>query len=233
MRLLALDTSSWWGSVALAEGEGASAAVVAEAGGVVERTHARSLMPWIDGALAQAGWSRSQLDLLAAVHGPGSFTGLRIGLGTLQGLAFALDRPALGISGLEAIAFAAGDGALPRLAWVDAGREEVYTAAYDAAGQPQPGRLEPAVHDPAAALSRLDGPHRVLVRPPLAEQLDRWKAIDRADSGHVWELSETALAPAAARLALRRDGLPRGGAEASDLASLRPLYLRPADARIA
>ncbi|MBK6337265.1 MAG: tRNA (adenosine(37)-N6)-threonylcarbamoyltransferase complex dimerization subunit type 1 TsaB [Betaproteobacteria bacterium] len=123
MRILALDTSTEWCSVA-----------VGVAGAWLERSehvgqaHSERLLPMVDAALAAAQWAPVDLDAIAFGCGPGSFTGIRIGCAVAQGLAFALDRPLLGVPTLEAIAVA--DGSDDVLCCLDARMREVYVAAY-------------------------------------------------------------------------------------------------------
>ena len=105
IRVLALDVSTWWGSVALVGQTAADSApcVVAETGTRVDGSHAEQLLVWVARVLGDAGWSKSALDGYAATRGPGSFTGIRIGLGTLRGLGLATGRPCVGVTTLEAI----------------------------------------------------------------------------------------------------------------------------------
>ena len=81
--------------------------------------------------LEQAGWPLSSLDAFAVCVGPGSFTGLRIGIASMQGLASAWQKPLVGVSGLDALArCVAAEAPGPVVAWVDAWRGEVYAARY-------------------------------------------------------------------------------------------------------
>lgn len=129
MWLLALETTTREGSVALLKDD----VVVAEQPGDPSLSHAERLPANLAAVLAVAGLTPSALDLLAVATGPGAFTGLRIGLAAVQGLALALDRPAAGVPSLAALAWAAFS-ADPHLlaagAWLDASRGEVFAAAY-------------------------------------------------------------------------------------------------------
>jgi tRNA threonylcarbamoyladenosine biosynthesis protein TsaB len=99
MKLLALDSATDACSVALnLDGQ------VSERFEIAPRRHTQLLLPMTQTLLAEAGMVLRDLDLLAFTHGPGSFTGLRITLGIVQGLAFGLDRPVVGISTLAAMA---------------------------------------------------------------------------------------------------------------------------------
>jgi len=156
MITLALDTTTATGSVAIRR-EGRS---LAERSGSAQIPHGRRLPGDILHMLDAAGVSLSDVALYAVASGPGAFTGLRIGIATIQGLAFANRRPVLGISALEALAHAstqdaAAFGAMRIAAWMDAARGEVFTSlfAVDTNGALE-CLEEPAVEAPVAALSR-------------------------------------------------------------------------------
>ncbi len=137
MWLLALETTTRDGSVALLEDD----RVVAELAGDPALSHAERLPADFAAVLATAGLAPGDLDLLAVATGPGGFTGLRIGLAAVQGLALALDRPTAGVPSLPALVWAAlaADPALTHAGvWLDASRGEVFAAASarPAAGAP-------------------------------------------------------------------------------------------------
>ena len=99
MKLLAFETSTEACSVALwLDGE------VRERFEVAPRRHAELALPWADALLAEAGVAKSQLDAIAVSRGPGAFTGVRLGVALAQGIALALDRPAVPVSTLAALA---------------------------------------------------------------------------------------------------------------------------------
>lgn len=126
MLLLAIDTTTLSCSVALLRDE----TILVELTLNTRKTHSERLMPLLDRALADSGIERETLDAVAAAAGPGSFTGLRIGLSTARGLAQALDIPAVPVCTLAALAEAVpAPGALicPLL---DARRGQVYGALY-------------------------------------------------------------------------------------------------------
>jgi tRNA threonylcarbamoyladenosine biosynthesis protein TsaB len=127
MRILALETSTDWCSVAV--GDGARWHRRDEPAG---QGHSERLLPMIDAALAEAGWSLRDLDGVAFGAGPGSFTGIRIGCGVAQGLAFGGGLPVIPVPTLVAIAHEAfrAHGWERVLACVDARMREVYAAAY-------------------------------------------------------------------------------------------------------
>lgn len=132
MLLLAVDTTTGNGSVALAdEGE-----VVGEVRLGRQPGHSATLLPALEFLLRSVGVAPTQVDVWAVAVGPGSFTGLRVGLSTIQGLALAAAKPCVGVSALQANAAGAG-GNTPRVvALMDAFRQEVYGQAFDAAAQP-------------------------------------------------------------------------------------------------
>src|SRR5262245_33825704 len=103
MRMIAIETATEWCSVALWH-DGESAALEARAG----NRHAEHVLPMLEQLLGAAGVSMAQLDVVAFGAGPGSFTGLRVGCGVAQGLAFAGDLPVLGVATLETIAEESG-----------------------------------------------------------------------------------------------------------------------------
>ncbi|GAB7532257.1 tRNA (adenosine(37)-N6)-threonylcarbamoyltransferase complex dimerization subunit type 1 TsaB [Pseudomonas sp. 3A(2025)] len=127
--LLALDTATEACSVALLhDGK------VLSHYEVIPRLHAQKLLPMIQDLLAQAGLARSALDAIAFGRGPGAFTGVRIAIGVVQGLAFALDRPVLPVSNLAVLAQRAQreHGASQVAAAIDARMDEVYWGCYRA-----------------------------------------------------------------------------------------------------
>ena len=159
MRVLALDTTTRAGSVALVDEN----EIVEERPGDPSRTHGQRLPAEVLAVLEAHGVGLSAIDVFAVAAGPGSFTGLRIGLATIQGLAFVTRRPIVGISALEALAQVASRevpaGALVA-AWMDAQRREVFSALYQvtSAGLFDPGRLieleSAGVGDPERTLER-------------------------------------------------------------------------------
>jgi len=154
MRVLALDTTSRAGSVALVEDD----RVVRERAGDPSRTHGERLPK----ELADLGAPWPTIDLFAVASGPGSFTGLRIGIATMQGLALVGGRRVVGVSALEALAQLASAGAGPGAlvaSWIDAQRGEVFSSLYQVTAAPlfAPEHLVeldgPAAAGPAATLA--------------------------------------------------------------------------------
>ncbi|HEY6660447.1 MAG TPA: tRNA (adenosine(37)-N6)-threonylcarbamoyltransferase complex dimerization subunit type 1 TsaB [Pyrinomonadaceae bacterium] len=123
--ILSVETATLSGSVALSRGEQILAAFAGDSGA----SHSNTLLNDIDKLLNEAQVDLSDIDLFAVASGPGSFTGLRIGIATVKGLAATLDRPCAGIPTLQAIALAAGES--PRsVALLPAGRGEVFAQLF-------------------------------------------------------------------------------------------------------
>lgn len=220
--VLALDTTGTLGSVAL----GFAGSGGAVTGDVVEtfepsNLHSRNLLPAIRRVMAPAGLEPPDLALLVATRGPGSFTGLRIGLATAQGFALAAGVPAAGVSSLDAAALAdaaASGPALRRLVIVDALRGELFAALYDGAGPDAlvrgPCRLLP---EEAAGRAKEHGAARIC-GPAVRRYRD---AITRGRPDVEIVEDRRALAPAALRLGFQ--AARRGES------TLEPLYLREPD----
>jgi tRNA threonylcarbamoyladenosine biosynthesis protein TsaB len=216
VRVLAVDTTTANGSVALAEG----GAIVGEVRLGGQETHSRTLLPAIEFLLASMGLAARDVDAWAVASGPGSFTGLRVGISTIQGLALASGRPCIGISALDALAARVAGAAERIAALIDAFRGELYVRLYDSAASP----LEAArVELPAALLAR--------VGPGTAFAGDGARAhraeIEAACADAVFPPGSPFLAGAVARLAIAGLGEGRGVAPEA----LRPLYLREAEIR--
>jgi len=134
-RLLTVQTATPTASIALTEGD----RLVAELLLGTPRTHTDWLLDAIEMLLARAGWSVSSLDGFGVVVGPGAFTGLRVGLATIKGLALASGRPMVGVSTLQTLAMQLPHCALPVCVLLDARKHEVYAGVYNwEAGWPVP-----------------------------------------------------------------------------------------------
>jgi tRNA threonylcarbamoyladenosine biosynthesis protein TsaB len=213
MKLLAIDTSTEACSVAVYV-DGA----ILQRHELAPRRHTQLVLPWADALLAEAGLRKSQLDAIAVGRGPGAFTGVRLAIAIVQGLALALDRPVLPVSTLAVLAMQ-GQGAR-RLAAIDARMGEVYLGPYD-------------LDDDGLVTARGDE----LIAPPGAAPLPASPvfgigtgytaeagALVARLGGALQGFDATALPRAAdlARLAARAFG--RGEALAAD--EIEPAYLR-------
>ncbi len=125
MYLLALDTSTEACSAALClNGQ------LLERSELAPRRHGELILPMIDSLLAEAGISKQQLDIIAVGRGPGSFTGVRLGVSLAQGIALGLDLPIIAISSLAALALEAPNDDAAILAAIDARMNEVYVGSF-------------------------------------------------------------------------------------------------------
>ena len=146
-RILAVETSGDACSVALLLIDQQGASEVQYRHRIAPREHTHLLLPMIDELLVAAGLGVAQLDAIALGCGPGSFTGLRISAGVVQGLAFAAGLPVVSVSSLAAIARAAllarpGSGACRALVCMDARMGELYVGAYDCLRAPRASRAQ-------------------------------------------------------------------------------------------
>lgn len=133
MLIVAVDTSGRNGSVALCRGDGGNfevLQVISLAGG----TYSAQLLPRIAEALQQNHLSKNDVDGFVVVSGPGSFTGLRVGLATVKGLCEVLEKPLAAVSMLEALVLSQGRSGETVTAVLDAGRGEVYVGEYKHSG---------------------------------------------------------------------------------------------------
>jgi tRNA threonylcarbamoyladenosine biosynthesis protein TsaB len=209
--ILAIDTTREFGSLALLDGDRLLEEVLLhEPGGF-----AQVLFPRIAQLLERHGLPVQAIESFAGAAGPGSFTGVRVGLACVKGLASALGKPAYAVSNLEAVA---RHGSAPlRAPFFDARRGEVYAGLYRADGSPAADEVVAPL--PAWLASLPDGAEAVTPdTEPFASALDgrAWTGAPRAIAGTVARI-------AAERLAARRPGDP---------AAIDANYVRRADAEL-
>jgi tRNA threonylcarbamoyladenosine biosynthesis protein TsaB len=149
--VLALDTTTRAGSVAVVDEHGLRSQIVGDA----SITHGARLPTDLMRALEAASVSVDAIDLLAVAAGPGSFTGLRVGIAAMQGLAMAIDRRIVPVSVLDALAVSASDGRSRIACWMDAQRGQVFAALYDASGTR--ALIEPSSLTPQQTLDEWSG----------------------------------------------------------------------------
>ena len=157
MLILAFESSAKAASVALLR-EGALVSQYSQCSGL---THSRTLLPMAEDLLKNTETKLSEVDLFAVAHGPGSFTGVRIGVSTVKGLAWACDKPCVGVSTLEAMAWhglSAGGLICPVM---DARRQQVYNALFEI----RDGAPRRLCKDQALSLEELAGELKALDRP--------------------------------------------------------------------
>lgn len=207
MIVLALDTCLNACSVAVMDGE----QVLAHASEVMARGHQERLAPMARRVMIDAGLGFPQLQRIGVTLGPGSFTGLRVGLAFAKGLASALSIPAVGVGTLEALA-AEGDGLV--FAVIDARRDQLYLQAFEA-HRPLMAPDALSVGSAAARLAEIAMGRPVTLVGPGAHLL-----AQAAPNAHLIPL-ESADARQVAEIARIRQASP-----------LKPLYLRAPDARL-
>lgn len=222
--ILAIETAGNCGGAALVS----ESRCVAEFSLTTKGSHSTRLLPGIEWLLAQAELGWDDLAAIAVNQGPGSFTGLRIGLATAKGLAMATERPLIGVSSLDGLACQFPFSALPVRPVVDARKGEIYTALYNYTPD---GRVKATTHALLASpedLAQLVRQPTLLVGDGLAAHGPRIREL----------LGELALfappnlcfaRPAAighAALPLFRQGI------FLDPASATPIYIRASDAEL-
>ncbi len=219
MVLLAVETATEQGSVALWE-EGQ---VLGEISLVLPGAYLRHLLPALDRLLQEAGRPLAQVRALAVSQGPGNFTGLRIGMATVQALAFALQVPVVPVSTLEVIAARLPLRPEPVGVLVDAKRGEVYLGQFRCAGV-TPAALGEPERLPAGQLPSRLRPPMVLTGPGLSVYEDFLKPL--LPPGLALAPPELRSPQAATLARLARERLARGAGVSP--ATLLPTYLRPA-----
>lgn len=161
MRLLAIDTALAACSAAVLDTEGGG--ILASESLSMTRGHAEALMPLIYHVMERARLAFADLDRVAVTTGPGSFTGLRVGISAARGIALAADKPAVGVSTLTAYAapLLADDETTPVVAAIDARHEHVYIQVFGVGGRvlisPRLAPLSDAVRAASDAQSRIVG----------------------------------------------------------------------------
>jgi tRNA threonylcarbamoyladenosine biosynthesis protein TsaB len=205
--VLGLDTCLTSCSVALLE----DGRVLAHVGEVMARGHQERLAPMAQDVMAQAGLGFEAIDRIGVTVGPGSFTGLRVGVAFAKGLALALDRPAVGIGALEAMAADLEGLVFPA---IDARRGQLYLQAFeDGRALMAPDAL--TAGEAAARLAELSQGRAFTLTGSGASLLEGVSALARVVA------ADGADARTVARLATAREPGP-----------LRPLYLRAPDAKL-
>jgi tRNA threonylcarbamoyladenosine biosynthesis protein TsaB len=234
---LALDTTTKAGSVAVVR----DTLVLAVVYGDITRTHGERLPSEIAQAQEQAGISIHDVELLVVASGPGAFTGLRIGLAAIQGIAMVTGCPAIAVSALDALALAAATtrdrapstaGPLPPWisAWMDAQRGEVFAASYASAdidAAPAPVTV-PIVAKPELAIRSIPEGESALF---IGDGALRYEAqiVAQPHVGHCILPAPAALAPYLASIGISRARLGAAGPPHA----LQPLYVRRSDAELA
>ncbi len=217
MLIVSIDTSGRDGSVALCRGDSTNFAVLGQRA-LEGGTYSSRLVPCIADLLREADLSRSQIDAFVVVNGPGSFTGLRVGLSTAKAFCEVLQKPLAAVSMLEALAVTCGRKGETLTVLLDAGRGEMYAGEYKIAGS-SPELIRHSI----VKLSEFAGkppapPARIITTSQkIAESLEALAV-----------LVEPLHADAIGRIGLRK--LTAG--ETADPATLDANYIRRSDAEL-
>jgi tRNA threonylcarbamoyl adenosine modification protein YeaZ len=216
MRVLAIDTALEACSVAVIDTEGGSRARSRSL--PMARGHAEALMPLVASVMSDARAEFDALDRIAVTVGPGSFTGLRVGVAAARGIGLAAGKPVVGLTTLAAIAvpFIDADDAKALLVAIDARHDHVYMQLFGPGGRtlvaPRVAHLRDAIRAAMASPTRIVGNAARLVEAAWPENERKPLLVNEVKAPDiVW----------VARLAAAAD---------PDPASVKPLYLREADA---
>jgi tRNA threonylcarbamoyladenosine biosynthesis protein TsaB len=223
MKILALDTATRSCSVALTD-EGSLAAELTTR---KDQTHSKHLMELIHSVLEIAGFGVSQVDGLAVTIGPGSFTGLRIGISTIKGLAHALGKPVVGISSLKALAWQCADQNHLICPFLDARKGEVYWATYRFDGTRLVQKTAARATAPEAAIAHINEP---CVFVGNGAQLYRKKITTRLGYLAHFVPKDQDWLRAASIAALSMERFNAG--DTDEVAGLIPYYIRKSDAEL-
>ena len=217
MRVLAIDTALEACSVAVLDTERGT--IVAHESLPMVRGHAEALLPMVARVIDRAGLEFAALDRIAVTTGPGSFTGLRVGIAAARGIALAAGKPAVGLSTLAAYAapFIAADDTLPVVSAIDARHDHVYLQVFGPGGRtivaPRLAPLREALRASATGAPRLIGTAAAMLAA-------------------AWPPGERPPSLVDARRAPDIDWVARLGAAAVETGvPPKPLYLRAPDAQ--
>jgi tRNA threonylcarbamoyladenosine biosynthesis protein TsaB len=221
LRILGIDTSSSAGSILLAEDERILGEICVDS----TQTHSSRLLPGIDYLLKSTALDLKDLDGFAVINGPGSFTGLRIGLTTVKALAESCRKPIVAVSTFDAWAekFHDRQGILVPL--IDARRGEVYACAFERHGQELSVIMAASVDKPERILARIAWPDVLFV----GDGAHQYGPLIYDSSHPHWnvERSDAYLGRPLARLALQRAREKTLTAE-----DLQAVYVRKSDAEL-
>lgn len=223
MRILAVDTATKSCSVAVTENE----TVLGEITKVSEQTHSRHLLEMVQAVMSKTRLTLSDMDGFAVTRGPGSFTGLRIGISSVKGLALAVNKPVVGISSLQTLAQQIAPTSYLICPLIDARKGEVYTSMYrwdTDALTPEHGERVLRPHEAVRNIHShciFVGNGAVLYRAFIMQRLGDLASF-APDDRHIIQASTVAY------LGLKRFE----SGDAGEVADLLPDYIRKSDAEL-
>lgn len=222
--ILGIETATLAGSIALTRGE----QMIESFSGDPGISHSNTLLADLDKLLSQTNTTLAQIDLFAVAAGPGSFTGLRIGIATVKALAATLDRPCAAVPTLQAVALSGGP-AESSVALLPAGRGEVFAQLFSVSGADVVTALDEAAHlAPAKMFEKYGSLEHVLWCGEGA--IAQRELIETSAEGKKWRIASPTknLAQYVTRLAWQ--SFRQGRLVAPD--SLQAIYVRPSDAEL-
>ena len=225
MRILAIDTSTMVSSVAVISEDKLLAEITVQ----TRLKHSETLQPHIESVLQMSGTGRRDLTGIAVTIGPGSFTGLRIGLAAAKAMAYALSLPIIGVSALEALAYHYPVPGLAVVPLIDAQKGNAYAAVYH--WQPKLSETMPVRVMPVAEVleycASMDE-QVVLLGDMAAKKL----AHNEDLSANVQLAQLHTIMPRAVNTALRGRDILAEGRSPDDVMSLAPVYIRRSEAEV-
>lgn len=222
--ILAIETATLSGSLALVRGE----ELIASASGDPAVSHSNTLLADLDKLLSETPFRLGDIDLFAVAVGPGSFTGLRIGIATVKALAVTLDRPCAAVPTLQAVALAGG-ASETSVALLPAGRGEVFAQLFSVSAEGAVTAIdEPSHISPQKMIDKYGSLKRVVWCGEGA--IAQRELIESSASGKQWRIARRTenLAQYVAGLALRN--FKQDQVVAPD--TLQAIYVRPSDAEL-
>jgi len=222
MKLLAVESATLSGGAALLDGDRLLGEITLN----IAITHSERLMAAVDRLLADCGTAPAELGGLAVSIGPGSFTGLRVGIATVKGIAMALDLPVAPVPTLDALAARLPFAEAPVCPILDARKAEVYLSLYRWDGAGMAREWDYLALPPAVAAERVEPP--VILLGDGIDACRPW--LERLGPGVRIAPPAQRLPSAATVAQLGRDILAAGGGVSAE--SLQPLYLRLSEAEL-
>lgn len=225
MSILGIDTATMVSSVAVADSNRLLAELTVE----TRLTHSETLLPHVEQVLSMAGIKRSQLEAVAVSLGPGSFTGLRIGLATAKAIAYGLDIPLIGIPTMEVLAWHYPVPGVSVAGFIDAQKGNVYTAHYswqDSELHEDMGIRVVSLDDALKLCSEVNGPV-IPVGDMVGKKLARLDKAEMPDN--IIMPKKHLVMPRAANVAIA--GLQKlNKGEVGSVMDMEPIYIRRSEA---
>ncbi len=224
MKILAIETSTVAGSIAILDDE---AGLIAEVRTDIRIVHAERLMPSVEWILQSSRVSIEDIGAFAISIGPGSFTGLRIGLATAKGFAYATGRPLIPVPTLDAFARTIPFSSYMVCPMLDARKNEVYTALYKWEGPVMKKVMPETAISPEALLKQLDGP---ILFTGEGTRKYREMITDKLKTNALFAPASK-MTPAASTVAeIALEEIKQG--RKTDPVSLIPFYIRKSEAEL-